>query len=91
MRQVELECELGVGLATGQGSDPQAMLRFSKDGGQTYGSEKWTGIGPVGKRRVRAQWSNLGMFREGVIELSFSDPVKYSVYGARYDVEGLAN
>ncbi|MGZ3639405.1 MAG: hypothetical protein ACXVCX_16370 [Ktedonobacterales bacterium] len=91
MRQVELECELGVGTPTGQGLNPTAMLRISRDGGQTYGNLKTQGLGPTGVRNQRAQWSNLGMGRNLVVELSMADPVKYSIYGARYEVEGLAN
>ena len=89
LRGVELEGELGVGLNTGQGSDPQAMLRFSRDGGMTYGNEKWTSLGPVGARRVRANWHNLGMFRNGAVEISIADPVKVVVYGGNYEVEGM--
>jgi hypothetical protein len=89
LREVELECELGVGLNTGQGSDPQAMLRFSRDGGLTWGNEKWTSIGPAGSRRARATWHQLGMFRNGAVEISIADPVKVAVYGGRYEVEGM--
>lgn len=89
LREVELECELGVGLSTGQGSNPQWMLRFSRDGGMTYGNEKWASVGAVGSRRARCMWNNLGMFRNGAVELSCSDPVKKTVFGGRYEVEGL--
>jgi hypothetical protein len=91
LRQVELECELGVGTATGQGSAPTAMLRISRDGGQTFGSFKTESLGPIGSRFARAQWSNLGAGRNMVVEVSISDPVKRAIYGARYDVEGLLN
>lgn len=91
MRFLELECELGVGLQTGQGSDPKAMLRWSKDGGQTFGNEKWASFNAIGVRRPRCKWLNLGLFRDGVAEISVSDPIKIAVYGARYESEGLAN
>ena len=90
LREVELECELGVGLTTGQGSDPQAMLRFSRDGGFTFGNERWTTLGPTGSRRVRANWHNLGMFRNGAVEIAISDPVKVAIYGGYYEIEGMA-
>lgn len=89
LREIELECELGVGLNTGQGSDPQWMLRMSKDGGMTYGNEKWASGGVIGYRRARAMWNNLGMFRNGAVEISCSDPVKKAIYGGRYEVEVL--
>lgn len=88
MRFVEMECELGVGAANGQGSNPQVMLRFSRDGGQTFGNEKWTTFGATGARRARARWNQLGAFRDGVVELSIADPVKVCIYGARFIAEG---
>jgi hypothetical protein len=90
LREIELECELGVGLNTGQGSDPQAMLRFSRDGGQTFGNEKWASLGAIGSRRKRAFWTQLGAFRNGVVEISISDPVKRAIYGCNYEAEALS-
>lgn len=89
LRSIELECELGVGLNSGQGSDPQAMLRFSRDGGMTFSNEKFASIGPAGSRRARCTWHNLGMFRTGVAEIAIADPVKVAIYGGNYEVEGL--
>lgn len=82
---VELECELGTGIATGQGSDPQVMLRWSDDGGATWSNEHWAPLGPTGQRRKRAIWRRLGMFRQRELEFSFSDPVKVCLYGMRYE------
>lgn len=89
MVDVEMECELGVGTSNGQGSDPQAMLRFSRDGGMTFGNERWSGMGAVGSRRLRANWHKLGMFRSGVVEITISDPVRRAIYGANYEMEKL--
>lgn len=89
LREIEVECERGVGLSTGQGSDPQWMLRFSRDGGLTYGNEKWASIGRVGARRAKCRWNNLGRFQTGAVEISCSDPVKRAIYGGAYEVEGL--
>lgn len=89
LRHMELECERGVGLPTGQGSSPQWMLRMSKDGGMTYGNEKWASIGAVGARRARVMWEQLGRFQNGAVELSCADPVKIAVYGGNYETEGL--
>jgi hypothetical protein len=86
---VELECELGVGITTGQGSDPQVMMRFSRDGAMTWGPWKTASLGAIGNRRVRAKWENLGAFRTGVCEFAISDPVKVALYGMRYEAEEL--
>jgi len=73
---VELDCERGVGLVTGQGSDPQAMLRISKDGGNTWGPERWRSMGKIGKYKPRVKWNRLGRARDAVFHLRISDPVK---------------
>lgn len=80
--RLQVEFTPGVGLQTGQGSDPQAMLRVSKDGGQTFGNEKWSSVGKAGKTKNRCIWRRLGMSRDTVFEVRFSDPVKRDVVGA---------
>jgi hypothetical protein len=87
--EVEIEMELGVGLSTGQGSDPQVMLRVSKDGGSTWGNEHSASFGVTGERRKRVTFHKLGIFREAMIEVSISDPVKVSVYGMNYRARAL--
>lgn len=82
---VEFECELGVGLSTGQGSVPEVMLRISRDGGLTWGNERRASLGPIGARNVRALFRRLGIAREFVFEFSVSDPVKIANYGMRYE------
>src|SRR6185503_12747817 len=72
----------GVGLQTGQGSDPQAMLRWSDDGGATFGTEHWTTIGAAGRYKNRALWRRLGHARDRVYEVSISDPVRRDIVGA---------
>jgi hypothetical protein len=82
---LQLDCETGVGLNLGQGIDPQVMLRWSDDGGHTWSSEHWTGIGKIGEYGKRAFWRRLGMtmkLRDRVYELSGTDPVKISIVGA---------
>lgn len=88
---VELECELGTGISTGQGSDPQVMMRFSRDGGANYGPWKTASLGAIGATRARAKWENLGAFRTGVCEFAISDPVRVALYGMRYEIEELMN
>ncbi len=78
--ELVLEMQTGVGLATGQGSDPQLMLRVSKDGGNTWGVEKWRSVGEIGDYGSRVRWKRLGQSRNGfVFEFSMTDPVKFVV------------
>jgi hypothetical protein len=73
--RVELVFEQGVGLSTGQGSDPQVMLQFSDDGGRTWSTEKWRGLGRIGEFKRRACWNRLGQARDRIYRFSISDPV----------------
>ena len=82
---LQLDCETGVGLNTGQGSDPQVMLRWSDDGGHTWSNEHWISIGKIGEFYRRAIWRRLGMtmkLRDRVYEISGTDPVKIAIIGA---------
>ena len=86
---LQLDCETGVGLNTGQGSDPQAMLRWSDDGGHTWSNEHWASMGAIGASGTRTFWRRLGMtdkLRDRVYEVSGSDPVKVAILGAELSV-----
>lgn len=77
----QVDGEMGVGLATGQGSDPQIMLQVSKDGGNTFGNEIWAPLGKVGEYTSRAKWRRLGSARDFVFQLAITDPVKRHITG----------
>lgn len=82
---LQLDIESGVGLNSGQGSDPEVMLRWSDDGGHTWSNEHWSKLGKIGQFYRRVFWRRLGMtlkLRDRVYELSGTDPVKISIMGA---------
>jgi hypothetical protein len=86
---LQLDIEAGVGLVTGQGSDPEVMLRWSDDGGHTWSNEHWVKIGKIGEYGRRAIWRRLGMtqkLRDRVYEVSATDPVKVAIMGAELTV-----
>jgi hypothetical protein len=88
---LQLDCESGVGLQNGQGSDPQVMMRFSDDGGHTWSREQWSGMGRIGQYYKRVFWRRLGMtlkLRDRVYEISGTDPVKISIMGAELLLSG---
>ncbi len=76
MYAFEVYCETGVGLNSGQGSDPQIMLQYSDDGGRTYSNELWRSLGVIGAYKTRAIWRRLGQFRSRQIVLTITDPVR---------------
>jgi len=63
-------------------TNPQAMLRWSNDGGSTWSNEHWSKIGQQGKYKNRAIWRRLGMARDRIFEVSFTDPVKCVIVSA---------
>jgi len=82
---LQLDCETGVGLNDGQGSNPEAMLRWSDDGGHTWSNEHWASMGKIGQYYKRVIWRRLGMtlkLRDRVYEISGTDPVKIAIMGA---------
>jgi hypothetical protein len=82
---LQLNCEAGVGLNDGQGSNPTAMLRWSDDGGHTWSNEHWLSMGKIGDTGYRTIWRRLGMtlkLRDRVYELSGTDAVKIAIIGA---------
>lgn len=89
---LQILMDVGIGLAVGQGIDPQVMMRISRDGGKTWGPEHWTTAGAMGKYLTRAVWNRCGRFRDGmgVLEVVVSDPVPFRFIGAEFDVKRLA-
>jgi len=79
--RIQLDIEPGVGLGTGQGSDPQVMMKSSKDGGKTWGPEKWRSFGKIGEYQKRALWHRNGQFRSAIFDFTISDPVGRAIQG----------
>jgi hypothetical protein len=73
------------------GYNPQAMLRWSDDGGHTWSNEHWASMGKIGEYGFRTFWRRLGMtqkLRDRVYEVSGSDPVKIAIMGAELIISG---
>ena len=81
-QRLELVFETGVGTISGQGVNPQAMLRFSDDGGRTWSNEHWRSMGAQGQFRTRVHWDRIGMSRDRVYEVSITDPVRRTLIEA---------
>jgi len=77
----ELDLEPGLG-TSGQGEDPQVMLRMSDDGGKTWGAEQMRSAGKTGQYSVRVEWNRLGAARRRVFEVSFTDPIPWKITNA---------
>jgi hypothetical protein len=86
---LQLDCETGAGLASGQGSNPLVNLRWSDDGGHTWSNYHAASLGAGGAYGARVIWRKLGMtmkLRDRVYEVTGSDPVKIAIMGAELDM-----
>ena len=87
VNELTVEIEAGDGLATGQGSDPQIMVSWSKDGGRTWGNEVWMPMGKIGEYRRRATLRNLGRARDWAFKFRISDPIPRKLVSAEVMLE----
>ena len=85
-RELELVIQAGVGLTTGQGSDPQIMMDYSDDFGRTWSSELWATMGKIGKYETRLIWDKLGDAENRIYRFKVTDPVNFSIVNAFVDV-----
>lgn len=86
---LELHIESGVGIATGQGSDPMLWMTYSDDDGKTWSREKWRSMGKIGEFKKRIKFFGLGRSRSRVYKIGGSDPVKRVIISARLDGQTL--
>lgn len=81
--EIILEMETGNGIATGQGSNPQIMMQVSKDGGRTFGPERWKNMGRLGQYKKRLVWDCIGSARDFVFRFTLTDPVSFIILSAQ--------
>lgn len=86
--RLEVVHKSGVGLTSGQGSDPVIMMEVSDDGGQTFRFLPNRKLGKKGETRSRAVWHQLGSSSERVYRGSISDPVERVLYDAQLQAKG---
>jgi hypothetical protein len=88
MSLFEVYPEAGVGLSAGQGSNPQIVLDWSDDGGRTFGpTQLFRSLGEIGQYKQRVRWTKLGQFRNRVLRLTITDPVKRALIGFYADLK----
>lgn len=74
--RIEIGIEAGVGGNSGQSANPMAGLRLSKDGGKSYGAQRFAPMGKQGEYTKRCIWRRCGRGRDIVPEITITDPVK---------------
>jgi hypothetical protein len=84
--EVQLFAEPAVGIASGQGVNPQVMMQVSKDQGKTWGIEQWSSLGALGQPDGwRVRWLRQGIGRDWTFRFRITDPVKRVVTGGSID------
>ena len=84
---LEFDMGTGVGLVSGQGSDPELRVYFSKDSGNTYSESFKRGrIGRIGEYSVRAKVNRFGASRQFTFKVEISDPIPIDIGGAWVEV-----
>lgn len=87
-QSLQLDIESGTGLdGIQQGTNPQAVLQWSNDGGHNWSNEVWSSFGPIGATKYRAIWRRLGQARNRVFKVTITDPVKVVMMGAELHLE----
>jgi hypothetical protein len=80
--KLELGVETGVGLQTGQGSNPLISLQLSKDGARTWSGSYQASMGRAGKYQTKVVFRRLGIADQMTFRITVSDPVKVAIIGA---------
>ena len=80
--KLEIGIEQGIGLQTGQGSDPIIMMRLSKDGGRTWSDWYQTTMGRAGNYKTKAEFRRLGIAEIMTFQIRITDPVKRAICGS---------
>lgn len=75
----ELSIECNTGAINTYDKDAKALLEMSDDGGYTYGNVMEGSVGMRGQYMTRLQWLGLGMTRQCVLRLSFSEPCDWVI------------
>ena len=79
---LEFDMGTGIGLITGQGSDPELRVYFSKDGGNVYSQSFKAGkIGKLGNYLGRAKVNRFGCARQFTFKVEISDPIPLDIGG----------
>jgi DNA-binding beta-propeller fold protein YncE len=85
--RIEIECSTGVGLPTGQGSDPVAILDWTNDHYKTWSNEHWLPLGQIGEYTARVYETRLGSDRWRAYRLTITDPVERVIVSPYLDAK----
>lgn len=80
---VDIQC----GTTTDNNADPQVNMRYSDDRGQTWSDPQMASMGRIGEYLTSPQFQRLGMARDRVYEVFWTENLKTALNGLYVDVE----
>lgn len=87
MEEFEPLVDAGVGLTSGQGSDPLLLVSYTDDGGRTFSNPREGRIGRRGEYTNRVRYHGLGAFNQSrAMRLRYSEPTPFTLFGAMADM-----
>jgi len=85
---LELWGDEGIGLTTGQGSNPTVLMSFSTNGGRSFSNTMARSFGKIGEFTNRTIWNSLGrVSREICFKFEVSDPVRWGFAKVEAQIE----
>ncbi len=85
-----LQVQFQPGVGNSDIENPQMVLRWSDDGGFTFGNDHFISVGKVGEYKNRAIKRSLGSARDRVYEVDVTDPFNAVVVSAELKVSAGA-
>lgn len=83
-----LNIDMQTGVGNADCTNPQIMIRYSDDNGNSWSNEKLRSLGAVGEYKKRVRVGPTGKSEKGrVWEVSVTDPVEFALFGADVDFE----
>lgn len=92
VHRLRMGIKTGIGLLSGQGSQPRIMLERSKLGGRegTFRPLGARSLGEYGRFKTEVHWDGLGTGDDNVFRAWMSDPIPLTVWNTTADAEELA-
>lgn len=80
--RMEIQCKMGVGLVTGQGSDPMMMIDWTDTAQKTWSNERWRSMGKIGEYgHSNPTITGLGRSVSRQYRATITDPVERQITG----------
>jgi hypothetical protein len=79
---LEIGFETGVGLQSGNGSNPLVSLQLSKDGARTWSDSHTATIGASGQYQTNVCFRRLGVAQQMTFKIRITDPIKVAIVGS---------